>query len=59
MEREELEAIPLMLDESERDWALDSYMEGPAVQEKLLDADFFNAFEDIFDEDDMSGPAQR
>jgi hypothetical protein len=61
LEREEQD-IPLnVMDESEREWPGDSYMEGPAVQEKLLDADFFNAFEDLFDEDDMSRPpsAQR
>jgi hypothetical protein len=30
------------------------FHEGPMQQEKLADADFFNAFEDDFDEEDMS-----
>ena len=30
------------------------FQEGPMQQEKLADADFFNAFEDDFDEEDMS-----
>lgn len=31
-------------------------LEGTSVQEKLVDADFYNAFEDDFDEDDMALP---
>jgi len=31
-------------------------LEGTTVQEKLVDAEFFNRFEDDFDEDDMSLP---
>jgi hypothetical protein len=30
--------------------------EGTSVHEKLVDADFFNRFEDDFDEDDMALP---
>jgi len=30
--------------------------EGSSVHEKLVDADFFNRFEDDFDEDDMALP---
>lgn len=28
-------------------------LEGASVQEKLVDADFFNQFDDFFDESDM------
>jgi hypothetical protein len=31
-------------------------LEGTTVQEKHVDADFFNSFEDDFDEDDMALP---
>lgn len=31
-------------------------LEGPGNTEKLLDADFFNKFDDDFDEDDMAIP---
>lgn len=31
--------------------------DAPVLQEKLLDAEFFNAFEDDFDEEDMSLPS--
>lgn len=31
-------------------------MEGASVQEKLVDQDFFNRFEDDFDEDDITLP---
>jgi hypothetical protein len=44
----------MLYDESERD--LLEGIEGTSVQEKLVDADFFNRFEDDFDEDDMALP---
>eukprot|EP00877_Chromochloris_zofingiensis_P012520 jgi/Chrzof1/7521/Cz02g26240.t1 len=31
-------------------------LEGTSVQEKLIDGDFFNRFDDDFDEDDMALP---
>jgi hypothetical protein len=39
-------------DDSERDW-VDIDQAVPPSQEKLLDADFFNNFQDDFDEDDI------
>lgn len=44
----------MMFDEGDRE--LLEGMDGATVQEKMVDADFFNRFEDDFDEDDMTLP---
>lgn len=44
----------MMYDDGERE--LLEGIEGTSVQEKLVDSDFFNRFEDDFDEDDMALP---
>lgn len=44
----------MMFDDGERE--LLEGMEGTSVQEKMVDADFYNRFEDDFDEDDMALP---
>lgn len=49
--QEDLDMLSLAFDE-ERDWP-EQGLEGPQVQEKLMDADFFNAFDDDFDEEDI------
>jgi hypothetical protein len=44
----------MMYDDGERE--LLEGIEGASVQEKLVDSEFFNRFEDDFDEDDMALP---
>ena len=44
----------MMYDEGERE--LLEGMDGATVQEKMVDAEFFNRFEDDFDEDYMALP---
>lgn len=46
--------LPVFDDEREYP---DAQEGGPLIQEKLLDADFFNGFEDDFDESDVLGTA--